>query len=428
MSGFIRRLFAYATSAYGIYLLSSFLAKAGALVLIPLYTRKLSVEAYGDYALALTLSGIAPIFLSLGTVAAVGTFYFLGEDLELAKRKSGAAARACIIISVTLGAVTQVGILLFAGRDGGIGSARILSYLLWAGVGVLLGGIPSVYLRAQQRPLAAAGYQLFQFGTSIAAAIVFVVILDRGLDGAIVALAWAGVATGVVGVAFILLRMPGRLTLALLRESVRFSFPFVPHYASMQITSISDRWVMKAASRDFDLGSYSLAITVTGPVGMLQGAWNEAESPKLGELMRSGGARAVQKGFARVLAGYALVAFAPGVLLVACLPILRAIVGGRFEQALWPVPVIAFLMVLETPFSPSVNIFSYFERTRIIPVITMTCALLHFGANVLLIPRWGTAGALAARGLIAIVRSTTMIWFSYDTMRRKERERTADSG
>src|SRR5262245_14025817 len=66
----------------GVYLAASILAKAGALVLIPLYTRKLSPDQYGDLVLAQVLVSILPTLLSWGLASAVGRFYFDGPDRE----------------------------------------------------------------------------------------------------------------------------------------------------------------------------------------------------------------------------------------------------------------------------------------------------------------------------------------------------------
>jgi len=413
-------LYRYVTSASGVYLASSVLAKAGAIFLIPLYTRRLGVEEFGDYAFAQTMTAVGPVLLSLGTDAAFGVFYFLGDDIEESRRRSGGAARASILVTLTLGALAQIGILLFAHGTQGIGSMRMLTCILWAGIGALLGNSPVTYFRVRQLPLRAAGYQLFQFANAIGSAYVLVVVMNRGLNGAIEALTWSGVTTGVIGISFTLLVMPGKLTWPLFLETMKFSLPFVPHFGSMQITSNSDRWVMKGAARAFDLGAYSLSVTVTGPIGMVLSAWNEAEAPKMGEAVRAGGAAALRHRFKRILASYALVTLIPGLVLIACLPLLKIIVGGRFHHALWPVPFFVLLMVVETPFSPCICVFSYLQRTRIIPVITMGCALLHLGANLSFIPAWGAAGALGARGLTAAVRSSVMVWFAYQTMRHRD--------
>ena len=426
-AGRLRRLFAFVTSPAGIYLVSSVLAKAGVNVLVPLYTRRLTIEEFGEYGLAQTLAQVGPMFLSLGTLAAVSTFYFSGKDLEKSRRKSGSAARVSIVLTTTLGLLVQVAVLLFAPRGVGLGSTRALSCVLWGGIGAFFAQIPVVYFRAQQRPLRAAAFQLFQFLAVVGAAYVQVVVFGRGLLGAIEAIALSGVTMGVLGVAFALLALPGTLNRAIARETLHFSLPFVPHFASMQITSISDRWIMKGSGRELDLGSYSLAVTVTGPIGMVLSAWNESESPKMGETVRRGGRRAVAAGFPKILLQYALATLVPGLALLAALPLLKIIVGQRFSHALWPIPIMIGLIVLESPFSPCINVFSYFKRTRVIPLITMSGALLHLLANLLLIPRWGTAGALVARAIACLARSSVLIWFAVQTLRQPDVPEDADA-
>jgi len=316
-----------------------------------------------------------------------------------------------------LALLAQLGILIFGSGGYGLGSRHSLSCALWGGVGSFFFMIPIVYFKAQQRPLRATAFQLFQFFVTVIAAYLLVVTFHRGLAGAIEAIAVAGGAMGLLGVAFVLVSMPGTLNRSIAREAIRFSLPFVPHFASMQITSLSDRWVMKGAGDAFDLGAYSLAVTVTGPIGMVSAAWNEAESPKMGERVRRGGRRAIAGGFPRVLTEYALSALLPGLALLASIPLLKLVVGQRFAHTLWPIPIMIFLLIVESPFSPTVNVFSYLHRTRLIPVITMSSALFLLALNLLLIPAWGIWVALVSRGIAGVVRSSTLVWFALQTLR-----------
>src|SRR5579862_8778204 len=104
----LRRVLRAATGPAVIYLIASVLAKAGAFLLIPLYTRKLSREEYGDYALAQTLISILPTLLSLGLFSAVSRFYFEGTDRIAARERVGGVARWLVLITLATALVLQV--------------------------------------------------------------------------------------------------------------------------------------------------------------------------------------------------------------------------------------------------------------------------------------------------------------------------------
>ena len=59
-----------------IYLAGGALARAGAIFLIPLYTRRMSVDQYGGYALVTSLLALLPLFLSCGMTATLSKAYF----------------------------------------------------------------------------------------------------------------------------------------------------------------------------------------------------------------------------------------------------------------------------------------------------------------------------------------------------------------
>src|SRR5438874_10950083 len=80
-----------------VYLVAGALSRVGALVLIPLYTRALSREDYGDYALALSIVAICPTLLTLGLTSSIPRAFFGQSDREQATRQAGDVA-ACAIV------------------------------------------------------------------------------------------------------------------------------------------------------------------------------------------------------------------------------------------------------------------------------------------------------------------------------------------
>lgn len=80
-------------SPAAVYSAASVLARAGSLLLIPFYTRRLTLEQYGKHALFLTLISFLATFLSIGLVAAIPTAYFSTQDRGAGKRRASEIAR-----------------------------------------------------------------------------------------------------------------------------------------------------------------------------------------------------------------------------------------------------------------------------------------------------------------------------------------------
>ena len=147
----IRRLLALARGPAAVYLWASVVSSGAGLVLIPIYTRRLSLAEYGDYVLALTLIAVLPTVLTLGMTSALARFFFDTPDREEGRRRVGGVARAMILLAVGL-ALPIEGLVLALGQPDGLWGRWELSCILWAGGGGALAQIPSVYLRAARRP------------------------------------------------------------------------------------------------------------------------------------------------------------------------------------------------------------------------------------------------------------------------------------
>ena len=96
----LSRLVSLWKSPAAVYLGASVLARAGSLILIPLYTRRLTLEEYGNYALFLTLLVFLSTFISAGLVSAIPSAYFSEQDRAEGKRRASEVARWTAIVSL----------------------------------------------------------------------------------------------------------------------------------------------------------------------------------------------------------------------------------------------------------------------------------------------------------------------------------------
>jgi O-antigen/teichoic acid export membrane protein len=393
----------------GIYLAATMLARGGAFVLVPLYTRRLSLEQYGDYALAQTLVQLLPTFLSLGLLSSLARMYYEGKDVREARARVGAVARWMAALTLGLALLLQIAVGLFWPAAGkGLNGRWELSCIIWAAAGGALAGVPAVYFRAAQRPLAASLFQLGQFLSVAGAGFLLVAVLNRGFRGSIEACALAYGTDGVVSLVFILVVLKGRMTRRSLIESLRFSIPFIPHFSANQLQQIGDRWIMKILHLQADLGAYAIASQVAAPVFMTTIAWNDTASPRIGEMYREGGLATIRARFKSIQRSYVVAAAIPSLLLIAGLPLIATILGPRGAGGLWLVPMLCGVLILETFYYPNSNVVFFASQASLIPKITIATAILNILFNVLLIPRLGAPGALLARGLSMGTRSAVM--------------------
>lgn len=388
------------------------LARLGAFALVPLYTRKLTLDEYGQYALFLTVVALGSTFLSCGTGAAITRAYFSDSDQIAGRARAIDVARWMVIVTGIMTGVVFIAVALCADpSDTSVLGRGALLKAVVAGAGMALAPVPWLMLRAAQRSYAAAAFQLVQFVSTTAGGLVLVGLLDRGIEGA---MEGACVGNGIAGLAALAFigRQPWRpLRASTLRSSLRFGAPFVPHFMAAWAQSAADRWVLETNGFSTALGEYSLATQVASPVPMLTTAYNDVETARMGEIFRAQGLAAVRDARSGLRRRFVLVNGALAITLIVSLPLVSLAIGNDFLGALVLVPVV-LLTMLPDPVLYSVEFHTvYFAgRTRLLGAATVAAALLNVVMNVLLVPWFGVWGALAARFAAGATRVVALSW------------------
>jgi O-antigen/teichoic acid export membrane protein len=259
--------------------------------------------------------------------------------------------------------------------------------------------------------------QLVDFVVGLTMAVVLVAALGRGIRGALEALAVAGVMNSIVCVIFVAKTMPGRLEPGVLREALRFSVPYVPHFVANQLLLITDRWVLKSFGFDEALGVYSLASQLAAPVTLLVLAWNEAVSPRLGEEFRAHGMKRLAELERSTVRGYVLLALAGSVVMIVAAPVLMLLLGKSYWAALWFLPGLCLVMIVESIYYPYSNVLFFANRTSTIPRITFVAGAVSVAANFALVPFFGVPGAIVSRLLGGGVRSVASALAARESLR-----------
>ena len=406
----ISRLVGLCRSPAAVYLGAAILSRAGSLFLIPLYTRRLTLEDYGRYALFLTLLTFLSTFLSAGLVAAIPSTYFSEKDRPRGKHRASEIARWTALVSLGGGALLLGAVECFATED----SASVLGQsslrlVVIGGTGMAISAVPWTLLRSEQRAYAAAAFQLLQFVTMTGAGLVLVLGLDRGYAGAIEAAAGAPVVSGLVSVIYIHKLPRSGMRFEHLGKAFRFGFPFLPHFVAQWLLGAADLWILGKAGFEEELGSYSLAAQVVAPVSMVITAWNQHMGPEMGERFRAGGVPKMLAHLFQVRLSYLAAAVIPGAALLLGLPLVAWVIGSDFESAIVFVPFLFLAILPNTLYFADFQIVYYAGRTRWIGGATVTAAAINVVLGLLLIPLFGAYGAIVARAAGALARSLIVV-------------------
>jgi len=383
------------------------------LLLIPLYTRRLSLEEYGHYALFLTLMNFLSMFLSAGFKTAIPSEYFSENDPAEGKRRASQVARWTALFALGGGALLVVGIECFTLDDStpllGRDSLRLAAV---GGAGMAISAVPWTLLRSEQRAYAASAFELLQFATMTAAGLVLVLVLDRGYGGAIEAAAVAPAVNGLASLIYILRLPRSVMRVVRLRRVLRFTLPFLPHFVAVWLLGAADFWILGKAGFEQELGGYSLAAQVVAPVTMVITAWNLHMGPEMGKWFRAGGVPKMRAHLFRVRLTYLGAATVPGAALLLGLPLVAWIIGPEFETGIVFVPFLLLAILPDAIYFADFQIIYYSGRSGWIGGATITAALVSVSLGLLLIPPFGAYGAVVARAGGALIRSLIVVYIA----------------
>jgi O-antigen/teichoic acid export membrane protein len=230
-------------------------------LLLPAYTRALDPSEYGTLGLLLAFAGAAAIIFSVGLDVAIFRLFFQLEE-EPERQQQLVLIIWCLLMFFPIAAALALGLGLWpvVGDSHLFTNLELLLVLVGAALGVAATTLPFSVLRAQQRLRAYLGVTGAATVTNAALTLLFVVGLDWGVGGWLVATILANAATLVVAALVLPFRAPTwPIDTALVRHSLGFGAPLVPHSLAHWGLQLADRAILAGLVGAAALGVYSLA-------------------------------------------------------------------------------------------------------------------------------------------------------------------------
>ncbi len=375
-----------------IYLVARGLPGVVAFLAIPLFTRLLEPGAYGRYALVIAtvamLNALLFQWLRLSLSRYLPAFPSAAEQTKL---KSTLVSTAALII-VALGLLAAMAAMLppFAGWR----ELILIGWIVLAAQSLF--ELCCEYSRASLNPWQ---FMLLQLARSGAAVGLGVVLIKAGFGwwGPII-----GIAIGmVIGIAYAGFRdwTDVRFTIdrTVLAKLCRYGLPLSLTVALAVVISVSDRFLIAAFLGEDAAGLYAVAFDFTcqtltllmmvihlAVFPMAVRAYESHGPEAAKEQMRHNGSLLVAIGLPCVVG---LTVLSPG--------IVNCFFGADYRSAAMRImPLIALGAFLEGMKAYHFDAaFQFVHRTIVQVWIVLLVALVNIGANLLVIPRWGIAGA-----------------------------------
>lgn len=378
-----------------VYLVSNILNAIIPFALLPVLTRYLSPEEYGEVAMFQTLLGALAAFIGLSAHGAAARKFYdgnLGQD-DLAEF-IGSCLQILLVTSLV-----SVGVLAVFGNEFsewlGLDKKWILLGVLVTAANVIV----QLRLGQWQVRKQAIKYGVLQVSLSLLNVLVslgLVVMLLQGADGRISAQIWTAVIFALVA---LWLLKEGKLLLFLrwrpdyIREALGFGVPLIPHVGGMFLLASVDRFVINSELGLAQTGIYMVAVQFAAALGLVFDAINKAYVPWLFERLKRNDENEKRQivhftylWYALILCGAAL-AFLVGPWLI------EFVAGEQYTRAGDVIGWLALGQVFGGMYLMVTNYIFFSKRTGLLSLVTISSGLINVALLMLLIGTFGLEGA-----------------------------------
>jgi O-antigen/teichoic acid export membrane protein len=381
------------------YSLGDVLVKASGFFLIPLYTRILTPADYGIVGYLQVFSSLLVVILGFGFYGAQTRYYYEHHNDEQAIGRFMFTINTTTIIAslIVCGPLLIYGIL----RGWTIGRENIpfhpyMSITLGTVLLSVLNNFVTSSYRMKQKFLGATLIHILTFLLTTGFTILLVVYLKKGALGR--------VAGNALGLLFIFIpfyylyarQFKPKFSKEALGYAVGFGFPVVIHLLMGTIHSSIDRLMLERYLPLSELGIYTLGASVAAVLQMFVTAFNQAYQPSYYQLMESG-QKTIEKQIVTTFKLWlGLITLATCVGIAFGGPVLTVFAGPRFKEVSKVFPLLLLSVYAGSFYFFFSSPIFFFKKTRILPFITGSSAIINIVINLLLIPRYGINGAAMA--------------------------------
>ena len=390
-------------------------------LLLRVYVFYLTKADYGVIALLAAVEAPAKLFFRWGIDGAFMRYWYDCEDERARQRLASTlfffllAINGALLIASVAAAPLLSNWLLDESTAGGEGVAsagytRALQLVLLNTFAIGFTFIPFHVMRMQNRAAEFSGLTLARSLATLLLRLGLIVGLGYGVMGIVLADLIVTGALMVVLVRWFAPLIRPVFSMDVLRRSLQFGLPRVPHGFALQVMAVADRMILKNFTSLEVVGVYSMGVSFGLVPKIALGAFESAWAPFYYATSREPDAQRV---FTTVTTyGIAALALMTAGLSAIAADLLHVMTAGQFVEAapvvIWTAVGVFFYGVYLLT-SIGLNITSH---TGYYPVSTAVGAGVNVTLNLLLIPAYGMLGAAWANGASYAVQCAIAYHFS----------------
>lgn len=378
-----------------VYLSTNILNAIIPFALLPVLTRYLSPEEYGEVAMFQTLLGALAAFIGLSMNGAAGRKFY---DGNLGENDLAEFIGACLQILLITSLISLTVLAAFSGNFSewlGLDKQWILLAVLVCASNV----IAQLRLGQWQVRKQAIKYGVLQISRSllnVTLSLGLVVVLLKGSDGRISAQVWTAAIFAFV--ALWLLKRGNLLSFLswrpdYIREALRFGVPLIPHVGGMFLLASVDRFVIKSELGLAQTGIYMVAVQFAAALALVFDAVNKAYVPWLFERLKRDQINEKRQIVLFTYGWYALILCGAALAFIIGPWLIVFVAGERYEQAGDVLGWLALGQVFGGMYLMVTNYIFFSKRTGLLSLVTMASGLINVTLLFLMIGAFGLEGA-----------------------------------
>jgi len=374
-----------------VYGLCNALSSATPLLLLPIYTVWLTPAEFGTLSLFSTVVALAVPVVSLASGAAVQRRHFNLDSEEFA-----CYVRTAFLVIVAIGTfIFAVSLVTAFANKNVVGvSSELFSMAVIVAVAISIQQIILSIWQTEQRISEYIRFQSFFLLMLIGLPVVFVVILKRGLYGAIAGIVIANVFSS-SAMLWPMLRnglLLGPVSKKHMFHLLRFGGPLLPHLIAGWVIAMFDRFLIAKYWGLAAVGIYSFAFQAAQTLSLLSGSFNQAFTPWLYHVLARG-TKDDDSLVSRVLGLYAFVVIAFGLCVAYLFQVLVPVYAVKYMAALDYAPWLIAGFTINALYRISATFQMYYERTAEIAVGTVVSGVISISMNLYFVKKFGPISA-----------------------------------
>lgn len=378
-------------------------------IMLPILTKYLSIEQYGELSIIeVTIVFLSP-FITLNINSSINVEFFKKLKNELNNYITNA-----LVISFFAFSFFFILSILFASLISSLLNIKSL-FVIWLPIFVLLRVIPQVLLGLFQVSDQARLFSLFTIGQTIfdfSLSYALVVICDLGFIGRLEGVYIVSGLASVLGL-YILYKMDyiGQFTLKYSNEILKFGVPLIPHAIGGTVMAMSDRYFISYYIGNKEVGLYTVSYQLAALMLLVGLSINQAWVPILYSLLRSNNKMTQIIKYSLGLALFFLIVGTSIYFLKDTL--FNLLVSHKFYTAKEFFPWLLIGFIFQSLYFLITNFLFFEKRTVLLAKITFSGAILNIILNFLLIQKFGTIGVAYATAITWFIFFSFVFYFTF---------------